>query len=329
MYNVFVHSMLTYLCLFISLFASVLCHPPRLVEIAKEVNSRKTTWLANEAIPLRDYSQYLGTFPNKDPLPIKSVAVVDGLPESFNAIEKWPQCTSITEVLDQGECASCWAFGVAQVATDRLCIATDGKDKSRLSAEDLLTCCEDCGYKCQGGYTGMAWEYVRRTGIVTGGGYDSKDWCTAYAFPKCDHGVKGKYPECSSKVQTAPECSTSCQDGYPIPYLEDRHKFSSAFQLEKDVEQIKTEIYTNGPVDATFQVFEDFLTYKSGIYKYETGKRTALHTVKLIGWGVEDGVPFWRVVNSWNEDWGEEGQFRIRMGTDECSIESQVEGGIL
>ena len=114
-----------------------------------------------------------------------------------------------------------------------------------------------------------------------------------------------------------------------IPYLEDRHKFSSAFQLEKDVEQIKTEIYTNGPVDATFQVFEDFLTYKSGIYKYETGKRTALHTVKLIGWGVEDDIPFWRVVNSWNEDWGEEGQFRIRMGTDECSIESQVEGGML
>ena len=174
----------------------------------------------------------------------------------------------------------------------------------------------------------MAWEYVRQVGIVTGGANGNKEWCNEYAFPKCSHGIQGSYPECSSIPPEDPECSTTCIKGYPIPYDQDRHKMKSAFQLENDVNQIKSEIFANGPVEATFQVFEDFMTYKSGIYQHVTGKRVALHTVKLIGWGVEGGVPFWRVVNSWNEEWGEEGQFRIRLGTNECSIEAQVEGGI-
>jgi len=33
------------------------------------------------------------------------------------------------------------------------------------------------------------------------------------------------------------------------------------------------------------------------------------HAIKIIGWGAEPGedrdIPYWKVVNSWNEDWGE------------------------
>ena len=152
--------------------STVLCHTPRLVEIAKEVNSRQTTWLANEATPLRDYTHMMGTLPNKEPLPIKKVHVRGSLPESFDAFEKWPSCPSIVKIYDQGECASCWAFGVAQVATDRYCIANGGKENIPLSVEDLLTCCDTCGFHCSGGYTGSAWEYVRLEGIATGGEYE-------------------------------------------------------------------------------------------------------------------------------------------------------------
>lgn len=31
------------------------------------------------------------------------------------------------------------------------------------------------------------------------------------------------------------------------------------------------------------------------------------HAVKLIGWGIDQGVPFWLAANSWNTDWGEDG----------------------
>lgn len=53
-----------------------------------------------------------------------------------------------------------------------------------------------------------------------------------------------------------------------------------------------------------------------------------LHSVKLIGWGEENGVPYWMLVNSWGSDWGENGTFRIRRGTNECGIEKEVTAGI-
>ena len=61
------------------------------------------------------------------------------------------------------------------------------------------------------------------------------------------------------------------------------------------------DIYNKGSVEGAFDVYEDFMTYKSGIYKHVFLGR---HAIKIIGWGVEDGVKFWICVNSWNEDWG-------------------------
>jgi len=31
-------------------------------------------------------------------------------------------------------------------------------------------------------------------------------------------------------------------------------------------DQIRSEIYTNGPVETAFSVYEDFMNYKSGVY---------------------------------------------------------------
>ncbi len=34
---------------------------------------------------------------------------------------------------------------------------------------------------------------------------------------------------------------------------------------------IQNEIMTHGPVEGAFSVYEDFLAYKSGVYKHSTG----------------------------------------------------------
>ncbi|CAF4862023.1 unnamed protein product, partial [Rotaria socialis] len=64
-----------------------------------------------------------------------------------------------------------------------------------------------------------------------------------------------------------------------------------------DQTQIKTEIFTNGPVEAAFTVYADFLTYKTGVYKHTTGSVLGGHAVKILGWGLDGTTPYWLVAN--------------------------------
>jgi cathepsin B len=83
----------------------------------------------------------------------------------------------------------------------------------------------------------------------------------------------------------------------------------------------------HGPVEAAFSVYEDFLLYKSGVYKHTTGQELGGHAVKMLGWGVENGNKYWLMANSWNTDWGDNGFFKIARGNDECGIESELVAG--
>ncbi|KAA3669771.1 cathepsin B, partial [Paragonimus westermani] len=88
------------------------------------------------------------------------------------------------------------------------------------------------------------------------------------------------------------------------------------------------ELTRNGPMEATFDVYADFVNYDKGIYYHIAGEYMGGHAVKLLGWGVTNGTKYWLLANSWNEDWGEKGFFRILRGVDECGIESDVVAGM-
>lgn len=67
----------------------------------------------------------------------------------------------------------------------------------------------------------------------------------------------------------------------------------------------------------------------AGVYiKTENATRLGGHAVKLIGWGVEHGVAYWLMMNSWGVQWGDKGLFKIRKGTNECLIDSWMTGGV-
>ena len=257
-------------------------------EIARTVNKLKTTWTATTY--KRDYTPLLGA------------------------------------ILDGGESLpSCWAFGAVEAMSDRICIKSGQKDQTRVSAQNLLACCSSCGFGCDGGYPQYAWRYWKSSGICTGGLYQDTGYCQPYFLPPCDHHVDGSHGACPDTVDT-PDCVQNCDDGNKKEYSTQMTYGSSAYSVSGE-NNIMQELYENGPVEASFTVYEDFVTYKSGVYQHVTGGVLGGHAIKMIGWGVENGEKYWLCVNSWNDEWGDKGLFKIKRGSNECGIENSVNAG--
>lgn len=132
---------------------------------------------------------------------------------------------------------------------------------------------------------------------------------------------------------------------------------SCALQRQTDAIQIKwcnQQFFSPKPCVITINVI-------AGVYQHVTGEMLGGHAIKILGWGEENGTPYWLAANSWNGDWGDKGTsqascshipldshdtirkvlpsnhilclflsgfFKIKRGTDECGIESEMVAGI-
>jgi C1A family cysteine protease len=81
---------------------------------------------------------------------------------------------------------------------------------------------------------------------------------------------------------------------------------------------IKEWIATRGSVTGCFIVYQDFYSYRSGVYRHVTGNSVGGHCVEIVGYSDAQGC--WICKNSWGSNWGEGGFFRIAYG--ECQIET-------
>ncbi|KAL7872282.1 hypothetical protein SRHO_G00072650 [Serrasalmus rhombeus] len=259
------------------------------------INKANTTWTARLNFDNVDYSYLKVRFEENL-----------NLPDSFDSRDQWPNCRTISQIRDQGSCGSCWAFGAVEAISDRICIYSGGKVSVEISAEDLLSCCDECGMGCFGGFPDAAWEFWTKTGLVTGGLHGSNVGCRPYTIPPCEHHVNGTRPPCSGEQKT-PDCVKQCIDGYTPSYPKDLFFGQRSYNIPSEPKQIMAEIYKNGPVEAAFTVYEDFLLYKTGVYQHVTGEMLGGHAIKILGWGEENGTPYWLAANSWNTDWGDKG----------------------
>ncbi|XP_074595663.1 cathepsin B-like cysteine proteinase 3 [Brevipalpus obovatus] len=245
--------------------------------------------------------------------------IAEPLPEIFDARTKWPECEPIISLIrDQSNCAAGWAFAAASTMSDRYCIQSMGSHKLNFSAQELIAC---------GGLGGCdtsprifkVWEYLVRKGITTGDLYEGGG-CMPFSIEPGHHG---------EEPAPTPSCNKVCQPGYPKSHRQDKHYGKEAMEISPNVESIQIEMSRYGPVQAGFDVYADFLSYKSGVYKVESKDKIGYHSAKLIGWGTEDGVPYWLAANSWGTSWGDGGFFKIRRGFNESGIEAEVVSGVL
>jgi len=258
------------------------------------------TWTANTEnmfmnMTLAQKRAYCGTIiPMEKGAPKQVEEFVGALPTNFNSSTKWPTC--IHPILNQADCGSCWAFGASESLSDRVCIATNGATNVVLSPEDLVSC-DQGNDGCQGGYLNAAWDYMTNPGIVT---------------MSC-------FPYTAGNDDEAPPCQKTCNDGTAwTPY---KAKNGGALTPA----QGKTEIFTNGPIETAFDVYEDFMNYTSGVYIQHSNTYLGGHAVKVIGWGVLNGVGYWLAQNSWGTSFGMDGYFMI--GTGQCGFDQNFYAG--
>ncbi|XP_063903582.1 cathepsin B-like cysteine proteinase 4 [Zophobas morio] len=294
-------------------------------EIIDSINSNQSSWTAGVNFGGKDVQDLLPLFSGVRGLhPDLNFTIPQvnhnlgkiTLPSSFDARSNWPQCADITgNILDQGNCSSCWAFATTEVMSDRLCIQSNGKVKMQLSAEDVVSCCSTCGYQCRGGYPASVFQYWDTYGVVSGGDYLSNSGCKPYGSSEFNNSVVA-------------ECQLECSNpSYKTPYNSDKHFGANFYEVSAEESQIRAEIYAKGAVSVVFTVYQDFSYYQTGVYYHTYGAMLGLHAVKIIGWGTEDRLPYWLVANSWGKSWGGLGGFfKILRGVNECGIEDQVLG---
>ena len=235
---------------------------------------------------------------------------LEDLPEEFDLRKNYTntnyKCKSFDWIKDQGKLGSCWAFSAAGVINDRICIGSKGKNQTIVSVTELITCCRCCCTKdenrtCDGGSKMFGFIYWVQYGLPS-------ESCKPYPF-KFTEGKEIK-------------CNDTCNDGTePIFYQGSDWKY-----IEEDEIKIKNEIYFHGSVSASFSFYSDFNTYWNegckGVYKYNNKEpQESSHSVKIIGWGKENGEKYWLCVNSWGTEYCG-GVFK--MGIDQCGIMSSI-----
>jgi cathepsin B len=271
-------------------------------DLVRTVNTSGALWRAKfhaqfTHMTENDAVRRLGASPQTAKLPVISHFNAS-IPDEWDAGNAFPGC--LGAIRDQDQCGSCWAFSSAEAASDRLCIAKQGAEYVTLSPQYMVSCAADQN-ACDGGTLPNSWTFLNTSGTVT-------DACVPYT---------------SGAEAIVPDCPYTCVDGTAL----DPVRTKTAYTVSRNPQTIQNEMMKNGPVQVGFNVYKDFYAYETGVYHHVTGRRLGYHAVKMVGWGVEDGVKYWRIANSWNTTWGEDGFFRIVRGTNECGIEANVNAG--
>ena len=204
------------------------------------------------------------------------------IPESFDSREKWNNC--IPKIYDQGSCGACYAMSVSTAFSMRYCIRNELFEIINFSPQNLINCLSGC----QGEFPDIAWNYLNNSGIST-------DNCLSY---------KGYGNTCDLKC-----------DNNNIKFIK---YYAGKTKFLEDEKAIKKEILTNGPVTSMMNLYNDYFNYKSGIYIHNNKYQNVLgyHSITLMGWGIEDGIKYWLIQDSYGKSKGENGFIKIKIGDD-------------
>ncbi|KAF6720914.1 Dipeptidyl peptidase 1 [Oryzias melastigma] len=275
------------------------------------INSVQSSWRAaphpeHETYTLQELHYRAGGPASRVPVRVRPAPVTADLAKVAAALpESWDWrnvggVNFVSPVRNQASCGSCYSFATMGMLEARVRILTNNSQTPVFSPQQVVSCSE-YSQGCDGGFPYLIGKYSQDFGIV-------EESCFPYTAKDSPCGV----PQNCGRLYTAD------------------YKYVGGFYGGCSEMAMMKELVHHGPMAVAFEVYPDFMHYSGGIY-HHTGLADPFnpfeltnHAVLLVGYGHchKTGQKYWIVKNSWGTSWGENGFFRIRRGSDECSIES-------
>lgn len=259
-------------------------------------------------------------------------------PKNFDGRDQWYD--NLVPISDLKECGRGWIFAAVECLSSRYNIFTSYQRSILLSSVGLIYCRNDkitdkikindndsskkfneCPL-CTGSIY-YALRYLFTEGAPLTSCVIYEDFKTLKIKPACEY-------KNTNELKT--ECDTIFTNNRSVcPYSKramHRFRCSMFANIENKESTIMKEIFKNGPVVCSFQVYEDFINEYTGETIYtgpkEGSKLLGGHSGKIVGWGTEKGTNFWIISNSWSDKWGNAGYFKMERGKNVCKIEDNI-----
>ena len=269
----------------------------------------------------------------------------------FRDKEKNPyNLVAVTEVKDQGNCGSCYAFSAATAMDGAICLEGEPSLYNKVpkidcgswvgaSAQQILDCAsypDNAPYEtrtwmggegCYGGWGTNALQYVYQAGGITCTHMHPYVSGNATAYPEnqfnvgeCPYTAENKeawMPDRSHGRIKKDICGTTNKNG------------------SKDPQAMKEAMFVHGPLAVSMRVGDNFRNYASGIYTPEENNEADCpdlnvygtnHAMAAVGYGTDEetGLDYWIIKNSWGPEWADQGYIRVARGENACGVEGNI-----
>jgi len=203
-------------------------------------------------------------------------------------------------------CGSCWAMSATSVLADRMKIMRNAQWPEYMVAVQTVVYCASSG--CMGGSLTSAFEFVKDNGVGT-------DPCQNYV-------ALGNGQNC-----TAINKCQNCMPGKGCWAVADYPTVGvSEYGTILGEQQMMAEIVARGPIVCGIDagpIVDWYMPQAAGVFTGGVNDNDIDHAISVVGFGTENGTPYWLIRNSWGEYWGDSGFFKLQRGQNNLGIEKE------
>ena len=207
----------------------------------------------------------------------------------------WRSIDKVTEVRNQKRCACCYIFSAIGALEAQLLIRSN--EMSDLSEQQILDCSDEYGNKgCIGGLPGNVYNYIIEQEIASEKEYD---------YTGEQKHCKLKHPSGANHVHN---------HGIPLKKVANLEYVV----VDNNVLALIAALQF-GPVAVNHKINQKFKFYAEGVIDEvicnSDDSKVPNHSTLLVGYNLEAAEPYFIFKNSWGPTWGEQGFFRVKIGS--------------